>query len=77
MEEQQITDSQRMERIFARLEEKARASNKLDEPLLRPPGFVWREFADDLRELPPDLYMRVEEYAQIMEDAASTGKLAR
>lgn len=78
MEGQQITDSERMERrIFARLYEKARASDKLDELLLGPPGFVRREFADDLRELPPDLYMRIEEYAWLLEDAARTGKLGR
>jgi hypothetical protein len=77
MQEQQITDSERTDRIFARLEEKARASNKLDEPLLGPPGFARREFADDLRELPPDLYMRAEEYAQMLEEAARTGQLGR
>jgi hypothetical protein len=38
MEGQQLTDLERMERICARLEEKARASDKLDEPLLGPPG---------------------------------------
>ena len=74
MEEQQITDSERMDRIFARLYEKAMAASKLDEPLLGPPGFVPAEFADDLRELPPDLYMRVEDYAQMLE-AARTGEL--
>ena len=77
MEEHEFTDLERMERIFALLEEKARASNKLDEPLLGPPGFVRREFADDLRELPPDLHMRVEEHAQLLEDAIRTGKLGR
>ena len=40
MAKQQTTNSERMERIFARLVEKARASNKLDEPLLGPPGYV-------------------------------------
>jgi len=47
MEQQQVTDSERMERIFARLYEKAMTTDKLDEPLLGPPGFVCREFADD------------------------------
>ena len=77
MERQQLTDLERMERIFARLEEKARASDKLAEPLLGPPGFVRREFVDDLWELPPDLCMRVEEYAWLLEDAIRTGKLGR
>jgi hypothetical protein len=77
MEEQQSTDLERMEHLFARLEEKARASDKLDEPLLGPPGFVCREFADDLRELSADLCIRVEEYAQMLEDAVRTGKLGR
>jgi len=77
MEEQQITESERMERIFARLEEKARASGKLEEPLLGPPGFVSAEFADDLRELSPDLCMRVEEHAQMLQEAARAGKLGR
>ena len=77
MEQQRITDSERMERIFARLYEKAMTPDKLDQPLLGPPGFVCREFADDLRELPPGLYMRVEEYAWILEDAVSTGKFGR
>lgn len=74
MEEQRITDSERMDRIFARLEEKARASNKLDEPLLGPPGFVCREFADDLRELADDLWTRVEEYAWLLQDAIPHGE---
>jgi len=77
MEQPQITDSERMERIFSRLEDKAWASNKLEESLLGPPGFVCREFADDLRELPPDLYQYVEEHAQLLEDAIRTGKLGR
>ena len=77
MEEHEFRDSERIERIFARLVEKARASDKLDEPLLGPPGFVCREFADDLRELPPDLCMRVEEHAQMLEEAVRTRKLGR
>jgi hypothetical protein len=64
-----------MERVLVRLAEKARASNKLVEPLLGPPGFVWAEFADDLRELPLELWERVEEYAWVLEDAVRTGKL--
>jgi stalled ribosome rescue protein Dom34 len=77
MKEQQIRDSERIDRIFARLEEKATAFDNLDELLLGPPGFVRREFAEDLQEWPPDLYMLVEEYAQMLEEAARTGKLGR
>ena len=77
MEGKQITDSERMERVVARLEQKARASHKVDEPLLGPPGFVCREFVDDLRELPPELCERIEEYAMLLEDAVRTGKLGR
>ena len=66
-----------MDRIFEKLVEKTRASDKLHEPLLGPPGFVCRAFADDLRELPPKLCDRIEEYAWLLEDAVRKRELGR
>lgn len=77
MKRQEITEAERVERVCNKLLEKARARKpgSAAGPLLGPPGFVLREFFDDLRELSLDLRNDIEEYALVLEEAAFTGKI--
>ena len=73
---QQITDEERMERVLARLHdrayEKAMAIRVAKEPILDE-----AEFFEDMHELPSEFVQEIEERAQMLEEAVLTGKLGR
>ncbi len=75
MKGQEITEAERVLRVHGKLLKKALALSRPAGPLLGAAGFVSPDFFDDLRALPPNLCERIEEYAQVLEEAARTGKL--